>query len=63
MEKEGFEYSKAIHERIKPLNFTAADINEVKTLSQEWKKGDFLFLQWRMFMTEYKFIRSILKRI
>lgn len=41
MEKEGFEYSKAIHERIKPLNFTAADINEVKTLSQEWKKGDF----------------------
>ena len=23
------------------MNFTAADINEVKTLSQEWKKGDF----------------------
>lgn len=61
MEKEGFEYSKAINDRIKPLILSKSDNEEIKHLAKNWEKNDYevspmnyLYERIQIHQTDYK---------
>jgi len=61
MEKEGYEYSKSINDKIEPLILTRSDNQELLHLNKSWQKNDFeitpmsyLYERIQIHQTDYK---------